>query len=59
MRGMYTTPAGHEKTAGNTHGAIFSEGETNFLLSLRVPWRITALMSLKNTKSEILLEIMN
>lgn len=56
---MYTTPAGHEKTAGNTHGAIFSEGETNFLLSLRVPWRITALMSLKNTKSEILLEIMN
>lgn len=28
---MYTTPTGHERTAGNTHGAIFSEGETSFL----------------------------
>lgn len=36
LKDMYTTPAGHEGTAGSTHGAIFNEGETSFLLSLRV-----------------------
>lgn len=36
LKDMYTTTAGHERSAGNTHGAIFNEGETSFLLSLRV-----------------------
>lgn len=54
---MYTAPAGHERTAGNTHGAIFNEGEASSLLSLRaqemVPWRIAALMSPENIRSEM------
>lgn len=56
---MYTTPA------GNTHGAIFNEGETSFLLSMQgqypASWRITVLMSPENIKSDgmIVLEIIN
>lgn len=50
LRGMYTTPA------GNTHGAIFNEGETSFLLSMQgqypASWRITVLMSPENIKSD-------
>lgn len=56
LNSMYAAPAGRGRTAGNAHGAIFNEGETSFLFSLRVqqpaPWRITALMSLENIQSE-------